>query len=183
MLSDATAYDKLPMFSKNHKGKVSKLNIGNAFSDAFSEEALSEASTRMQNFTDENGNVLAIQPDTILIANDAALKKQVFSVIGSDKVTGSGNNDYNYLFGNWTVLVSPILNRYLKEGSKPWVLLDSKMIQDEDIFIMQDREALNVTSLIERNDANTWNGRCRFGGGFVDFRGMIAGGLDFGEAL
>ena len=180
---DATAYDKLPMFSTGHKGETNKIKLGNAFSDEFSEDALGELATRMQNFTDEKGHVLNIQPDTILIANDAALKKQVFSVIGSEKVTGSGNNDYNYLFGNWTVLVSPILNRYLKEGSKPWVLLDSKMIQDEDIFIMQDREALNVTSLIERNDANTWNGRCRFGGGFVDFRGMIAGGLDFGEAL
>ena len=180
---DATAYDKLPMFSKNHKGKVSKLNIGNAFSDAFSEEALSEVSTRMQNFTDENGNVLTIQPDTILIPNIGSLKQKVFAVIGSEKVTGSGNNDYNYLFQNWNVLISPILNKYVTKDTEPWVLLDSKMIQDEDIFIMQYREELNITSLVERNDANTWNGRCRFGGGFVDFRGMVAGGVSFGEAL
>ena len=180
---DATAYDKLPMFSKSHVGETAKIKLGNAFSNEFSEEALGELSTRMQNFTDEKGHVLNIQPDTILIANDADLKRQVFSVIGSEKVTGSGNNDYNYLFGNYSVLVSPILNRYLKEGSKPWILLDSKLIQDEDVFIMQDREELNITSRVERNDANTWDARCRFGGGFVDFRGMIAGGLDFGEAL
>ena len=74
---DATAYDKLPMFSKNHKGKVSKLNIGNAFSDAFSEEALSEASTRMQNFTDDKGNVLGLNPDTIIIPNDSRIKQAV----------------------------------------------------------------------------------------------------------
>ena len=137
----------------------------------------------MQNFTDENGNVLAIQPDTILIPTIGSLKQKVFAVIGSEKVTGSGNNDYNYLFQNWNVLISPVLNKYVTKDSEPWVLMDSKMIQDEDIFIMQDREALNITSLVERNDANTWNGRCRFGGGFVDFRGMVAGGVSFGEAL
>ena len=180
---DATAYDKLPMFSKNHIGETNKIKLGNAFSDAFSEEVLGELATRMQNFTDEKGHVLSIQPDTILIPNDAELKRAVFAAIGSEKVPGSGDNDYNYLFGNWNVLVSPVLNRYIAPGSKPFVLLDSQMIQDEDIFIDQEREALNVTSLIERNDANTWNGRCRFGGGFVDFRGMIAGGVAHGAAL
>ena len=180
---DATAYDKLPFFSKSHVGETSKVKLGNAYSDAFSEEALGELATRMQNFTDEKGHVLDIQPDTIVIPNDAKLKRAVFAAIGSEKVPGSGNNDYNYLFGNWRVLVSPVLNRYIAAGSAPWILLDSKMIEDEDIFIMQDREALNVTSVIERNDANSWNGRCRFGGGFVDFRGMIAGGVAHGEAL
>ena len=178
-----TAYDGLCMFDKNHKGKVSNKKICNAFSDAFSEEALGAAATAMQNFTDENGNPLAIQPDTILIPNDHELKKAVFAAIGSEKVPGSGNNDYNYLFQNWNVLVSPYLNLFLANGAKPWVILDSKMIQNEDIFIMQEREALNVTSLVERNDANSFNGRCRFGGGFVDFRGMVAGGVAFGEAL
>ncbi len=178
-----TSYDNLPMFSVNHKGKKSGKKISNAFSDAFSEEVLSELSTRMQNFTDENGNVLDIQPDTILIPNDAALKRQIFAVIGSDKVTGSGNNDYNYLFGNWNVWVTPYLNEFIADGTSPYILLDSRMIQEEDVFIRQEREPLNVTSWIERNDANTWGGRARFGGGFVDFRGMIAGGVSFGEAL
>lgn len=182
---DTTAYDKKNMFSNQHTGKKSGKKIVNAYQDAFSEEVLGELATRMQNFTDENGNPLDIQPDTILIPNKAAIKKDVFAVIGSDKVPGSGNNDYNYLFGNWNVLVSPYLDLFVPEGSEkvPFILLDSRMVQEEDVFINQVREPLNVTSLIERNDANTWNGRCRFGGGFVDFRGMIAGGLSFGDSL
>lgn len=178
-----TSYDGLPMFSNAHKGKISKSKIVNAYKDAFSEDALSELSTRMQNFTDENGNTLNIQPDTILIPNIGSLKKTVFAVIGSEKTTGSGNNDYNYLFQNWNVWVSPYLNAFVADGAAPFVLLDSKMIQEEDVFIRQEREPLNVTSWIERNDANTWGGRSRFGGGFVDFRGMIAGGLSFGDKL
>ena len=180
---DCTAYDELPMFSKAHKGKISKKTICNAFSDAFSATALSRASTEMQNFTDENGNVLNLQPDTILIANDADLKEEVFAVIGSEKIPGSSNNDYNYLFQNWNVLVSPYLNQFLTAGAKPWVLLDSRMVQEQDVFIRQEREKLNVTSRIDDNDANTFSGRYRQGGGFVDFRGMAAGGLSFGSAL
>lgn len=180
---DTTAYDGLCMFSKNHKGKISKQTICNAFSDAFSADALGEAATVMQNFNDENGNPLAIQPDTILIANDADLKKKVFAAIGSEKVPGSGNNDYNYMFQNWNVLVSPYLNLFLAAGSQPWVIFDSKMIQEEDVFVRQEREALNITSTVERNDANSWNARGRFGGGFIDYRGMLAGGLSFGQAL
>lgn len=180
---DVTSYDKLPMFSKSHKGKISGKTIGNAFSDEFSAKALSRASTVMQNYTDENGNPLNIQPDTILIGNDADLKEEVFAVIGSEKVPGCANNDYNYLFQNWNVLVSPYLNLFLPEGAKPWVLLDSRMIQEQDVFIRQEREKLNITSRIDDNDANTFSGRYRQGGGFVDFRGMAAGGLNFGEAL
>ena len=183
MVIDTTSYDGLPMFSNAHKGKISKQKISNAYTDAFSEETLAELATRMQNFTDENGNVLDIQPDTILIPNIASLKKQVFAVVGSERVPGSANNDYNYLFGNWNVWVSPYLNQFIGDLAAPFIVLDSRMVQEEDVFIRQEREPLNVTSKIERNDANTWDGRCRFGGGFVDFRGMVAGGLAAGDSI
>lgn len=183
MTIPTTAYDGKNMFSAAHVGKKSGKKISNAYQDAFSEETLGEMATRMQNFTDENGNVLNIQPDTILIPNIADLKRQVFAVIGSEKVPGSGNNDYNYLFGNWNVWVTPYLNEFIADDSAPFILLDSRMVQEEDVFIRQEREPLNITSWIERNDANTWGGRCRFGGGFVDYRGMVAGGLSFGDTL
>ena len=180
---DVTGADAEVVFSKNHVGKVSKKKISNAFSDAFSADALGEAMTRMQNIKGDNDETLGLAPDTILIANDHDLKKAIFAVIGSEKEPGSGNNDFNYLFGNLNVIIWPYLNDYIAAGTSPWILMDSKYMEQVECAVWLDRVPLSITSVVDENDANRWKGRSRFGGGFVDFRGMMAGGVAHGEAL
>lgn len=180
---DITGADDSPVFSKSHVGKVSRKKLVNAFSDAFSADALGEVMTRMQNMKGDNDETLGLAPDTLLIANDHDLKKAIFAVIGSEKEPGSGNNDFNYLFGNLNVIIWPYLGDYLAPGSSPWVLMDSKYMENVECAVWLDRIPLEITSVVDENDANRWRGRARFGGGFVDFRGMMAGGVSHGEAL
>lgn len=180
---DVTGADGKTVFAKDHVGKVSKKKLGNAFTDAFSVEALGEMMTRMQNMKGDNDETLSLAPDTILIPNIASLKNAVFAAIGSDKAPGSGNNDFNYLFENLSVIVWPYLNDFIEEGTAPWVLMDSTYMDQVDSAVWLDRVPLKVTSVVDENDANRWKGRSRFGGGFVDFRGMMAGGVAHGVAL
>lgn len=179
---DVNGADGVPVFSQQHIGKVSGKTLKNAYSDAFSADALAEAMTLMQNMKGDNDETLGLAPDTLLIPNVAELKKAVFAAIGSEKEPGTGNNDFNYLFGTLNVIVWPYLNDYIGTMS-PWVLMDSKYMEQVDVAIWLDRVPLEVKSVVDDNDANRWKGRARFGGGFVDFRGMLAGGVTHGAAM
>lgn len=180
---DTTGADGVCVFSNAHKGKVSKKTLVNAFTDEFSAEALGKAATAMQNMKDDNDNTMGLTPDTILIPNIEGIKAAVWAAIGSEKIPGSSNNDYNYQFGNWNVVIWPYLNDFIGTLTAPWIILDSKYMEECDVAIMQEREKLTVTSHIASNDANEWKGRTRYTGGFVDFRGMLAGGLAVGGTL
>ena len=70
----------------------------------------------MQNFKGDNGEILDVAPTTILIPNDADMKKLVFSIIGADKEPTSANNAFNYQYGRWSVMIWPYLNQYLAAG-------------------------------------------------------------------
>lgn len=183
MKFDAAAADGVAMFSNAHKGKVSGETLVNGFKDAFSLTALGKMATAMQNMHDDNGNVMGLVPDTIIIPNIEDLKNSVLAAVGSDRVTGSANNDFNYQYGNWNVLVWPYLNQYIAAGSKPWILMDSSYVQEADVAIFQNRKPLTVSSRVETNDAFTWYGHARYSGGFADFRGMMCGGMAAGGTL
>lgn len=180
---DTTSADGVCVFSNAHKGKVSKRTLVNAYKDEFSAEMLGKAATAMQNMKDDDDNTLGLVPDTIIIPNIEGIKAAVWAAVGSEKIPGSSNNDYNYQFGNWNVIIWPYLNDFIGSLTAPWIIMDSKYCQECDVAIKQEREPLTVTSVIDDNDANRWKGRARFGGGFVDFRGMLAGGLAAGGNL
>lgn len=179
--------DGKKLFATNHTNKVKGGNQSNLYAAAFSATALDAVETAMQNTKGDNGELLAITPDTILIPNDAALKRAVFSVVGADLDPDSGNNGFNFQFGRWNVIVDPYLTLALQQmgqGSvSPWILLDSKFVQENDGAIFQDRVKLELSSVIdENNDNNKWKGYARFTGGFVDWRFAAAGGITGGTA-
>ena len=114
------------VFATDHRNSVTGETQANKYSDAFSADALGAAMTAMQNMTDDNGDIMALSPDTIVIPNIASLKKAVFAVVGSEKVPGSGNNDDNYLVGNLEVIVWPQLNAYIgSTNTAHWFPMDS----------------------------------------------------------
>ena len=178
---DVLCADGSRLFATDHKPKVKGARQVNAFSDDFSAAALGKVATAMQNFRDDDGNMLTMNPNTIIIPNDAELKAEVFGVLGAhnDPDTAAGNK-FNYMFGSWNVLIWNELNQYCTGDKKPWILMDGAYNQKYDGAIDQLRKELTVTSVIAENDANVWKGRARFTGGFVDFRAFAAGGLSFG---
>lgn len=181
---DVTAADGEPLFSKSHVGKVSKKKQSNLFSDAFSVDALSKMESAMHLMRGDNDEILDVAPDTILIPENPTLKREVFAAIGADKDPATANNAFNYQFGRWNVIVWSYLNNFIKEGSKPWILLDSKYNQTYGGAVWNDRIALAVKSYVDENtDANIWKGRSRFNATFNDFRFAAIGGVEGGDVL
>lgn len=179
--------DGVKLFSKAHPSKFDpKLKQSNAFADAFSAEALDRISTIMQNMMTDNGEVAGLNPDTIIIPNIAAAKREVFGVIGAynDPSTQAGNK-FNYLFGNWNVMVVPWLVPYCgANGSFPWIIMDSEYNAKRYGAVDVQRVAPTVSSYIDNGtDANIWKLRTRFSGAFGDWRAFCAGGLEFGSEV
>lgn len=181
---DCTSADGVSLFSTAHTSKTGNTGTqSNKFAGAFDVDVLGKIETKMQNFTDDNGEVLNIAPDTIIIPNDAVLKKAVFAAIGADKDPATANNGFNYQFGRWTVIVSPYLNG-LVSSDKPFMLLDSKYRDNYEGLIFQDRIPLTIRSYIDdETDNNVWAGRARFVCGANDWRCIAVGGVTGATSL
>lgn len=183
---DAKAADGQNLFYASHPAKIKGATQSNLFSDAFDEDTLGMLETRMQNFHGENGEILDVAPDTILIPNVHSLKKAVFAAIGADKDPATANNGFNYQFGRWNIIVWPYLNQYvtLTGTAIPWVLLDSRYNKEYGTLVWLDRVALDVRSTLDENtDANVWRGYARFTAGFNDWRGIAVAGVDGAGSL
>jgi len=181
---DITTADGQELFDKAHPSKVDGTTQSNYFADAFSADALAALECEMQGFCGDQGELLDVAPDTIVIPNDYTLKKAVFAAIGADKDPATANNGFNYQFGRWNVLVWPYLNRYLTSGTSPWLLLDSNYNKTYGGAVWLDRTALEVDSDIDKNThANVWRGYARFVAGFNDWRFAAVGGATSGDTL
>lgn len=175
---DCTSADGVSVFSTSHTSKTGNTGVqSNKFAGAFDVDVLGKIETKMQNFTDDNGEVLNIAPDTIIIPNDAVLKKTVFAAIGADKDPATANNGFNYQFGRWTVIVSPYLNGLIG-SDKPFFMLDKNYNDNYNGLLYLDRIPLTVKSWIDDNtDNNVWSGRARFVCGANDWREIAVGGV------
>lgn len=184
VFSSATA-DGVCLFATNHPSILGKATQSNQFSDAFSADALAAVETEMQNFKGDNGEILSVCPDTIMIPNIYTLKKAVFEVIGADKDPATANNGSNcYLFGRWNVIINPYLNNYITSGTSPWALLDSRYMDDNLAAVWFDREKCNLDPHIDHDtDAWVWGGISRFSAGFADWRFAAVGGVNGGTQL
>lgn len=183
MKFDATCADQKSLFAQDHPSALKKGNQSNLFADAFSDDALGAMESKMQDFRGDNGEVLDVAPDTILIPNEHTLKKAVFAAIGADKDPNTANNGFNYVFGRWNVIIWPYLNQFIEKGKLPWVLLDSKYNEEYGGAVWLDRVNLEVRSELASNDANVWKGYARFTAGFNDWRFAAVGGVDGGTEL
>lgn len=181
---DLTGADGVTVFNKAHKPKVSGGTQSNLFSDEFSVDALGRAESAMHLFKGDDDNILDVAPTTIVIPEDADMKKAVFAAIGADKDPVTSNNAFNYHFGRWTVICWSYLNQYLAKGVRPWMLLDPAYNENYGGATWNDRVKLAVRSSIDENtDANVWRGRSRFNACFNDWRFACVGGITGGTEL
>ena len=175
-----TGADGLPFFHGAHTAKVSGGTQSNKFSNLFSKDNLGKLMEKMSLFKDDNGNILNISPDTIVIPYNAELIKSVFEVIGADKDPNSSNNGFNYHFGMWNVIIWPYLNQFItfSQTNMPYILLDSNYNKQNGGGVWIDRVPLEVRSVVDdNNDNNIWKGYARFMCGFNDWRAMAVGGV------
>lgn len=181
---DITGADGSPLFSTSHKPKIKGAVQSNLFSNEFSTDALDRGEAAMQQLKGENGELLGIAPTTIALANDPALKRQVFKVIGADLDPDTAGNGFNFQCGRWNVKIWNYLNQFLGNGVHPWMLLDDDYNEEVGGAVWNDRVPLTVDSYINQdNDANVWKGRARFNAVFNDFRFAILGGVAGGTDL
>lgn len=172
------------VFATDHAPKVTGENQCNVWTNAFSEQALWDGITKMQNLKDEDGNTLNIQPDTIIIPNcNAAQKLAIIKAVTSVQEAASANNASNPIFGKLEIITWGYLNDYLGSLTAPWILFDSKYNKENDGNIYQDRVELEITSEMGNNDENLWKAYARYGYGFVDFRQMMAFGVARGNTM
>jgi len=175
--------DKLNLFHTEHPAKIKGAKQSNLFSNPLNAENLGRAESAMQNFKDENGNLLGIEPKTIVIPNNPDLKKAAFEAVGSMDDPATSDNAFNYQYGRWNIIVWSYLDLFLAAGLTPWMLLDEEYSEMVGTLIWQERVELEVTSTIAENDANVWKGYARFAAGFGDWRGVCCGGIDGGTTL
>jgi hypothetical protein len=173
---DTTCNDGLPLFSTAHKSVTGGATQSNYFSNAFSADTLALVETAMQNFKDDNGNILTVVPDTIIIPNLGALKKTVFAAINADKDPATANNGFNFLYGRWRVIICPYW--VPAAGTSPYIVASSQYNEDYAGAMWFDRMKLEVKAY---EDPKTWNmvwqGMARFSAGFNDWRAFVMGGI------
>lgn len=184
---DASSADGVAQFCLKHPSKTSKTAIqSNLFAapgsgDPFTADILAKAETAMQNFKDDNGNVLGVAPDTILIQNNAIMKKLVFSVIGADHDPATANNGINYTFGRWNVIITPY---WATSTGTEWILLSNEYNKDNIGAVWYDRMPLTLNPHVDENTWNmVWSGCSRFTAGFNDWRFASMFGVNGGTTL
>ena len=167
-----TSADGVSLFSMAHPSRTrgAKLAQANCFTGAFSVEMLDKVQEAMQGFMDDDGNLLNVTPNTIVIPNVGSLKRAVLAAVGSDLDPDTNNNAMNFQAGLWNVCVWNYLPKTI--GGKPFFfMMDTDFKEDYECMPWVDRVKLTVRSEIDPNtDANVFRGRARFGAGFNNWR-------------
>lgn len=180
---NVTCADGKPMFSAKHPSAIpgKKFVQSNLFKAAFNRKVLNKVQEMMQKFADDDGNLLNVMPDTIIIPNDGELKDLIYAAVGSELDPNTPNNAWNFQVGLWNVIVWNYLPATLN-GEPYFIMADSKFLQDYMCVPFVDRVDLTVTSYIDENtDANVFKGRARFAAGFNNWRGMALCGAGMAE--
>lgn len=173
---DISGADGKALFAVDHPSKTGGTAAqSNLYAAAFSYDNLGYAEEKMHYVKDDDGNILTVSPDTIVIPDKAALKKEVFNAIGAEGIPGTADTSYNYQFGRWNVVVSPYLNNFSGvSGGDVWFLLDSAFNDAYQALVWLDRISLTTKSYVEDNtDANVFAGRARYAAAPNNWRAMI----------
>jgi len=156
----------------NNQGTGINLNSDKAHEKLL--RVIGKVQTAMQNYKDDKGNPIMVDPDTIVIpTNNYALKDTLLTALKTQYTSAMGDNGVNLQYGNWNVLMSPYLNGLegFAEEDQAFLVMDVKRNKESVGFMWYDRTPLEVTTYTDNgNKAMIWDGRARFGAGFGDFK-------------
>ena len=176
---DITTADGLPLFNNAHKFPKSELGTQSnnfkatvaedaVFSTADLENALTAVSINMRNFKDDNGEPLGYVPDIIILpGNRGTLETMVKKVVGTERTTGTNNNDIGLQYGNWDIVV---LTDWVSDTDQ-FIVMSSdanEALRGSNLF---DRVPLTVRYDVDHLTENqVWVGRARMGIGHYTWK-------------
>lgn len=177
---DLTTGDKLPLFHNAHpfftdkmKGKTqSNYFYGTIATDvATLEKSISTLANKMRNFADENGDPMGYVADTLIIpCNRPDLEAMAKKIVGTERTTGSSNNDINTQYGNWTLV---ILDEWQTSADEIMVM-SSEANKNLMGNMFYNRVELDIRSNVDDHNRNYyWNGYCRMGVGFCGWKHIL----------
>lgn len=183
---NANCMDSKPLFFTAHPSKLNEADTdsqqSNRFANGFDKDTFGTIVERMQNFKDDRGNIIGLTPDTIIIPNYHSLKQKVFEVIGADKDPGTSNNGFNYLFGTWNVICSPMLNPFMTD--EEFIIMDSYFNEQSGAqFFNRINNEISTDYSPDRKRNLEVYGRARWSALFHDWRAFAIGGVADGTAL
>lgn len=174
---DLTVGDGLPLFHSGHKYFTDKMkgkSQTNYYYGKLTETqeqfeiSLNVAANHLRNVKDENGDAMGYTADILIIpCNRPHLEMMAKKVVGSERTTGSGNNDINTQYGNWTLVV---LDGWETKDDR-FMVMSSEANKNLLANMFYNRVKLNIRiSLDDHNRDMCWNGYCRFGVGFTNWK-------------
>lgn len=176
---DLTVGDGLSLFNNAHRyaavnAKTKGQTQSNYFYGSISssadefETALGIAANKVRNFKDENGEIMGYTADILIIpCNRPVLEMMAKKVCGSERTTGSGNNDINTQYGNWTLVV---LDGWETTDDR-FMVMSSEANENLLANMFYNRVPLDIRNGIDDHTRNMyWNGYCRFGIGFTTWK-------------
>lgn len=166
---DISCNDALALFTTGHTYKTSGGTWSNYYNAGFSYDNLCRVEELMQKWTVDAGattKFAGIQPDTIVIPNNARIKRQVADALWTkgDERPGTSDHSFNYQAGRWNIVTWNNLTNPsgITSGYDCWYLMDSRYNALEGMTFVE-RTPLEVKSYIDdATDANVWAGYCRF---------------------
>lgn len=171
---DISGADGKAMFAIDHPSVTGgTANQSNLYDAEFSYDNLSYAEEKMHYFKDDDGNILTVTPDTIIIPDKAEIKKAVFEAVGSDGNPTTANRASNIHYGRWNIVFSPYLERLPGASGDCWMLLDSTFNEAYEALVWLDRIPLTIRSVIDDADNNVWKGRARYGAAPNNWRTIL----------
>ena len=170
--------DLKPLFHKEHPyaiegvtGTQSNYFWGDISSteEAF-ETALNAIANKVRNFKDETKETMGYVEDVLIIpCNRPRLEMMAKRVCGSERATGTNNNDINTQYGNWTLV---ILDGWEATGDEIMVM-SSEANENLLANMFFNRVPLDIVADVDKHNRNYfWNGYCRFGLGFTTWKHM-----------
>jgi hypothetical protein len=182
--------DTLALFSTAHTratGARATSTQSNYFDATFSYDNLCRVEELMQKFTDDDGEYMGIQPDTIIIPNNARIKRLVADAIWTkgDEHPGQVDHGANYQAGRWNVITWNYLTNFsgITAGTDIFLLMDSRR-NKIDGLMWCDRKPLTIKSFIdEYTDVNIWAGRGRYSAAPINWRALAACAPGLGSSI
>lgn len=187
---DLRSVDNLPLFSSNHywginalanTGTQSNYFWGDIFNTGTSgnrtpsvevfEEALTDLSIKLRNMYNDRGESIGYTADTIILPGNRPLAEiMVKKVCGG---LGAISPDYSGIsahFGAWKVIILP----NWRTSDDRIMIMSSEANKELCGNMFFNRVPLTITNWIDHQTGNyIWNGRCRFGIGFGNYRHIL----------
>ena len=129
-VSTATA-DTQNLFDSDHTLSDGTGTIANLLTTAFGRAGLEEAETLFTKFTDDNGNKVVVEPNTIITSDDPAIVNAVKEFTKSTLIPDEANNAVNVYSGKYQHKVLPYFTtdkdgNYNSTPKNYWMLADTR---------------------------------------------------------